>query len=57
MLSLLVDSRFLVFLFLITIVGQPSSESVLPVHLEQFNYFTKISFCNQDLTSWNLADL
>ena len=51
MLILLVDSSFLLLFLLITIIGQPSSESILPVHLEQCNHFTNILFCNLDLTS------
>ena len=56
-LSFSVDSSFLLLFLLITIIGRPSGESILPVHLEQFNHFLNISFCNLDLTSWNLADL
>ena len=49
--SFSVDSSFLLLFLLITIIGRPSRESVLSVHLEQFNQLTKISFCNLDLTS------
>ena len=55
--SFSVDSSFLLLFLLITIIGRPSSESILSVHLEQFNQLTKILFSNLDLTSWNLADL
>ena len=51
MLSFSVDSSFLLLFLLITIIGRPSGESVLPVHLEQFDQITKISFCNMKLTS------